>query len=194
MAAYRVKIRWTGFTGAPGYTILHFDAPTAPTAEGADAVHALVHTFTIDLVSNLPSAVSLLVEQAVEVIDETNNQLITIFNATSRASQKGVVTGGFSSSTGACIVWETGEVKNGRRVRGRTFIVPLAASMYDLDGTLTTTCLNDIQAAAGALAGGGFTLGVLSRPTAKGAADGSFHTVSSGRVSDKTAMLRSRRD
>lgn len=194
MSVYRVKIRWSGFTGAPGYTILHFDASTTPTQAGADAVHAAVNDFVINLVSNLPSAVTLTVEQAVEVIDQATNQLETIFTSPSKLAQKGGVAGGFSSATGACIVWETGEVKLGRRVRGRTFVVPIAASMYDLDGTLTAACLSDLQAGAAALAGGGFTFGVLSRPTIKGAADGSFHTVSSGRVSDKTAVLTSRRD
>lgn len=194
MSVYRVKIRWTGFTGAPGYTILHFDAPTEATQAGADAVHSLTNDFIVSLASNLPSAVSLLAEQGVEVIDQATNQLETIFTATARAATKGVGTGGFSSATGACIVWETGEVKAGRRVRGRTFIVPISASMYDTDGTLTSACLTDLQGAASQLAGGGFNFGVLSRPSISGAADGSFHTVSSGRVSDKTAVLRSRRD
>lgn len=194
MSVYRVKIRWTGFTGAPGYTILHFDAPTEPTQAGADAAHAAAHAFTIDLASNLPAAVRLLVEQAVEVIDQTTNQLETIFTATSRAAFNGSGTGGFSSATGACIVWETGEVKSGRRVRGRTFVVPIASTMYDTDGTLTSGCLADLQQAAASLAGGGFNFGVLSRPSLAGAADGSFHTVSSGRINDKTAVLTSRRD
>ena len=194
MAVYRVKFRWTGFTGAPGYTNLHFDASTEPTQAGAQAVYDAAGEFAGDITSALPSAVSISIEGGVEVVDQTTNELLTVFSATTRTAAKGIGTGGFSSSTGACITWETGEVKNGRRVRGRTFIVPLAASGYDTDGTLTSGVLTDLQTAAAALAAGGFTFGVLARPSTVGAADGSFHTVTSGRISDKTAVLRSRRD
>lgn len=194
MSVYRVKCRWTGFTGAPGYTILHFDAPTEPTEAGAIEAADNAHQFIQDCASNMPSAVKLNIETAVEVIDQATNQLETIFTVPSPVALAGTVAGGFSSSTGACVTWETGEVKNGRRVRGRTFLVPLASSCYDTDGTLTSMTLTDLQAAASGLAAGGFSFGVLSRPSGPGAADGSFHTVSSGRVNDKTAILTSRRD
>lgn len=194
MAVYRVKLRWTGFTGAPGYTNLHFSAPTEPTSAGAQAVYAAANTFAGALVSALPSAVRITTESAVEVVDQTTNELVTVFGVTSSPVNAGLMTGGFSSATGACITWETGEVRNGRRVRGRTFVVPMAVAMYDTDGTLTSGAITDLQNAAEGLAGGGFSFGILGRPTAPGAADGGFYTVSSGRVSDKTAILTSRRD
>lgn len=194
MACYRVKLRWSGFSGAPGYTNLHFDAPTEPTQAGAQAVYDAAWTFSGEITSALPTAVSITTEGGVEVIDETNNQLITILSVTTNSTMKGLMSGGFSSATGAVITWETGEVKNGRRVRGRTFIVPISTAGYDTDGTLTSGVVTDLSNAAGVLSGGGFSFGVLSRPSSSAAADGSFHTVSSGRVNDKTAMLTSRRD
>lgn len=194
MAVYRVKLRWTGFTGAPGYTNLHFDAPTEPTTLGAQSVYDAAHTFAANISSAIPSGVSITTEGGVEVIDQTNNQLITILSATTKPNAGGVQTAGYASSTGAVITWETGEVKNGRRVRGRTFVVPISSVHYQTDGTLTSGLITDLQDAAGALAGGGFNFGILSRPSISGAADGSFHTVSSGRVADKAAILTSRRD
>jgi hypothetical protein len=194
MAVYRVKIRWAGFSGAPGYTNLHFDAPTEPTTAGAQAVYDAAHTFAEGITSAIPNVVSLTVESGVEIVDQDTNQLITILSATPKPNLTGLQTTGFSSATGACITWETGEVKNGRRVRGRTFIVPISSTYYQTDGTLASTVITDLVNAATALAGGGFSFGILSRPSVEGAADGSFHTVSSGRVADKTAILRSRRD
>lgn len=194
MSVYRVKLRWTGFTGAPGYTNLHFDASTTPTQEGAQAVYTAAYTFAGGISSALPSAVSITTEGGVEVIDQTTNQLETIFSATTSPAAKGIQTGGFASSTGAVITWETGEVKNGRRVRGRTFIVPISSAYYETDGTLTAGVITDLQNAASELSGGGFTFGILSRPSTVGASDGSFHTVSSGRIADKAAILTSRRD
>lgn len=194
MAVYRVKLRWTGFTGAPGYTNLHFAAPTEPTQAGAQAAYDAAADFAGNIISAVPSAVSITTEGGVEVVEQTTNELMTVFSATTRTASKGLQTGGFASSTGACIVWETGEVRNGRRVRGRTFVVPLAGVYYDTDGTLTSGVITDLQQAATALAGGGFSFGILARPTVTGAADGGFYTVSSGRISDKSAVLRSRRD
>jgi hypothetical protein len=194
MSVYRVKIRWTGFTGSPGYTLLHFDAPTGATLAGAQDVYDQAVTFMSAIGSALHSTVKLTAENTVEVVNQTNAQLEDFLTVTASGTTGGTASGGYSSSTGACITWDTGEVKNGRRVRGRTFIVPLAGTSYDADGTLTASALTDIQGAADGLAGGGFSFGVLSRPSVKGAEDGSFHTVTSGRVTDKTAMLRSRRD
>lgn len=194
MPIYRTKIRWSGFTGAPGYSILHFDASTDPTVAGAQDVYNQTVAFCSDIASNLPSVVSVLAEGAVEVINTPNGDLLDILPVTPSPAAKGIQTGGFSAATGACITWETGEVKNGRRVRGRTFIVPMTAALYDTDGTLTSGALTDLQNAAGVLAGSGFSFGIYSRPSSAEAEDGSFHTVSSGRVSDKTAVLRSRRD
>lgn len=194
MAVYRVKLRWTGFTGAPGYTNLHFSAPTAHTQAGAQAAYDAAHAFGGNIASAIPQGVSIVTEGGVEVVEQTTNELVTVYSATTKANAGGIQTAGYSSATGACITWETGEVKNGRRVRGRTFIVPLSGAMYQTDGTLTSACITDLVEAATVLAGGGFNFGILSRPSALGAADGSFHTVSSGRVADKTAILRSRRD
>ncbi len=194
MAIYRVKIRWSGFSGAPGYTVLHFDASTAPTQEGAQAAHDNARAFAVAFASATPSVVRLTVEAAVEVVDPTSGDLINVYTVTTGAQISGSGTGGFSSATGACITWETGEVKNGRRVRGRTFIVPMSSVYYETDGTITAGGLTDLQEAAANLAGGGFNFGIWSRPSGPGATDGSFHTVSSGRVTDKTAILRNRRD
>ena len=194
MAVYRVKLRWTGFTGAPGYTNLHFDAPTDHTQAAAQACYDAASGFAGEIASTIPNAVSITTEGGVEVLEQTNNQLITVYSATTVSPAKGIQTGGYSSATGAVITWETGEVKNGRRVRGRTFIVPLSAAYYEADGTLSAGVITDLQNAAAALSGGGFNFGILSRPTAVGATDGSFHTVSSGRIADKTAILTSRRD
>ncbi len=194
MAVYRVKIRWSGFTGSPGYTVLHFAAATDPTQAGAQAAYDRAREFCTRIASALPSVVRLNVEGQVEIVDESTAQLQDMYSVTTVTAVAGTGTGGFSASTGACITWETGEVKNGRRVRGRTFVVPMSGTMYDTDGTLTSAALTDLQDAALYLSGGGFEFGILSRPSSEGAGDGSFHTVSSGRISDKTAMLRSRRD
>jgi len=194
MALFRVKVRWSGFSGAPGYNVFHFDAATegaGPTAQ--DCVDAL-RVFYTSIAARMPTPVKIDFESVVEVIEETTGALTGFEQITPGASIPGTVSGGFSSATGACVNWITDGVRNGRRLRGRTFIVPLGGSVYDVDGTLGGPTLTALQDAANVLHASPVDLQVYGRPTAPGAADGYAEGVTSARVADKTAILRSRRD
>lgn len=194
MTLHRVKAEWTGFNGAPGYSVFHFNASDDAAGSSADDAHKAVHDFFTAMVARLPSNVYVNVQRTVERIQEANGELIGFQDATTRAPVKGAAAGGFSSATGACIGWHTDGVRNGRRIRGRTFIVPLAGSTYDTDGTLASTALDTLNAAATALNDSFAGLVVYSRPSGPGATDGQFALVQGFRVADKTAILRSRRD
>lgn len=194
MALFRVKARWTGFSGAPGYNVFHFDAATEGAGPTAQECADELRTFYSALITRLPSAVSINIESGVEVIDELTGQLTDFAQITPGTPIVGSGSGGFSSPTGACVNWLTDGVRNGRRLRGRTFLVPLGGSSYDADGTLGGPTLTAIQAAADVLAASPVDLQVYGRPTAAGAADGYAEGVTSARVADKAAILRSRRD
>jgi hypothetical protein len=195
----KVKVRWSGFVGGPGYSNFYFRdfADSEPTAQQATDAAARVRTFFNDIRSHFPAAMSWNVLSDVEVIEETTGTMTTVHNITAPL----VVLGGaaaapYSAATGSVVTWRTPGVRNGRRVRGRTFLVPLANNAYDNDGTMGATPLATIQTAANALAAGTGTpdLGIWSRPTGPGAADGAWHAVNAATVPDKVAVLRSRRD
>lgn len=194
MALYRVKARWTGFTGSPGYSIFHFDIATTPNPTDAELVAGEVRSLFAALAIRLPAAVKIQVESAVEVIDETSGQLSDVVTIPQPAAVQGTGTGGFSAATGACITWTTGGVRNGRRVKGRTFLVPLSSMNYDTDGTLTAPALTDIQAAADLLVADQLGFGVYARPDDAKGLPGDVFIVTGARVADKTAVLTSRRD
>jgi hypothetical protein len=104
----------------------------------------------------------------------------------------------YAGGTGAVIHWLTGVIFNGRRVRGKTFVVPLAASA-DSDGTLASAVLANVQSAATALANvpsPGLT--VWSKQYSTGTPPvqigGINAPVDIAQVPDKIAILRSRRD
>jgi hypothetical protein len=102
--------------------------------------------------------------------------------------------GAYSAPSGAVLHWLTGTVRNGRRLRGRTFIVPLANSNYEANGTLAAGTITAIQNAGLALMDEATTrLVVYGRP-APNAADGVAALVTGARVPDMAAVLRSRRD
>lgn len=199
----RVKIRWSGFTGAPGYTVLHyrdFDAAgggggnvTAASAQGA-ADRA--SSFASQIRSLVPSIVTMAVENDVDVLEDTTGELVTSFGVTGALSFTGSGAGAFSAPVGAVVNWRTGGVRNGRRVRGRSFIVPLAAGAFGTDGQLLPASVTTLQTAATAAVNqtGTPDLGVYARPTAVGATDGAWFVATSASVPRLGAVLRSRRD
>lgn len=194
MALYRVKTRWSGFNGAPGYTILHFDAAVSANPDGAANAVAGVQSFFSAVGPLLPSAVRINVEPAVDIIETTTGELQDVITVATPANLSGTQTGGFSSATGACVTWNATGVRNGRRVKGRSFIVPLAGTQYEADGTLTNTCISTLTSAATALIAHSSDLVVFGRPSGPDATDGDFYTVATARITDKTAILKSRRD
>lgn len=196
----KVTMRWSGFTGSPGYSNFYFasDAwdPGPELADAADAVDR-VETFINGIKGDLPNVVQLAVLGDVGVVDEFTGNLTNILNGAPGAAQSGTAgAGGYPAASGAVINWLTNGFHEGRRVRGRTFIVPLYSNKYGADGSLDGATVTSLAAAAAALGdtGGSPNLGVWKRPSGPGATDGLFHTVTSTSVPDLAAVLRSRRD
>jgi hypothetical protein len=141
--------------------------------------------------------VNLACEADVEQVESTTGELQTVYTATPANAASG--TGGtahYAAAVGAVITWRTGGIRNNRRVRGRTFLVPLYNTVFAADGSLASTTITTLGTAAAALSSssGSPDLGVWARPTAPGASDGEWHVVTSHSIPDMGAVLRSRRD
>jgi hypothetical protein len=199
----RVKLRWSGFIGGPGYTILHFRDFGWDTAADVDTTAAQgavdrVDTFAEGVKTYLPYAVQLAVEPEVEVLEDTTGELLEVRGTTPDAAHVSPASSSavFAGPVGLVISWKTGLVRNGRRVHGRTFLVPLNGNVFASDGTLTSGVRTDFLTAAAALANPAGTpdLGVWARPSAPAATDGEWGVVTSWNVPDMAAVLRSRRD
>lgn len=193
MAVYKVVAEWTGFTGAPGYTVLHFSAIEVSQALAQSAAGAVSSMFG-QIALNLPAVVNVRVQSTVDVLNEATGNIEDSLTITPAAATVGQATGGFSGVSGACIHWLTPDFKRGRRVRGKSFLVPLASSAYEANGTLSAGVISTLQGAADNLLTKTPVLQVFSRPTSAGASDGSAHTVTRASVPDKAVVLRSRRD
>nr|CRY96689.1 hypothetical protein [uncultured prokaryote] len=193
MAINRVTARWQGFPGAPGYSNFYFtDLPSDTSVLEA---RQRVQSFFSEFKAYLPDSVEIVVENEVAIIDEATGE-VTGFQAPTDVvpSVVGTSTGAYSGPSGAVVNWTTSGVRGGRRVRGRTFLVPLSSASYDSGGTLSNLTLEAIRDGIDAMIGTGFDsgLGVWSRPGAAGA--GQFFEVTGGSVPDLAAVLRSRRD
>jgi len=199
MPLYRAKWVWTGFVGSPGYSTLHFLDPDPISQAGIDQTAARARTFWNSVKAHLPSTVQVAEPTVLEEIDSQTGELVADHTWPGGAPLVGVLAGNFSSPTGACITWNSVGIINNRRMRGRTFLVPLGGNAYQSDGTLNDTVRSSIVTAGNALAdagtlGSGIDLAVWHRPTAPGASDGAAAGVTNCSVRDRTAVLRSRRD
>lgn len=194
----RVKVNWTGFVGAPGYTNLYFSEFNADgyTQAMADGAVAKAGAFVTSIRAYLPSVVTVGVDSTVDIVQSDTGELVGFFSTTPPASGPGALAQTYSAASGACFSWGTNGVRNGRRIRGRTFIVPLASGNYENNGTIADNVVTLLKGIGNTLIGPGGTsdFGVWARPTSKGATDGVWYPAETVKVNDKVAILRSRRD
>lgn len=201
----RIVVNWTGFVGAPGYTNLFFRSPgeTRLTQAQVDAAANEVDFWINSWKPVLPNTVTIGVDPSVAEIDAANGQLQTFFSTAVNSPEAGTGTGNYSAASGAVVSWSTEMVRHGRRVRGRTFIVPLAGSALDTDGSINSTQLSNLRLAATNFQGSGVDDGfcVWARPIPEKPgppvvpAEAGFPAMVNGvQIKDKAAILRSRRD
>lgn len=196
----RVVTRWSGFSGAPGYTNLFFrdfeggsGEPNQATIEGAQG---RVQTFWNAVNDFLPNDVTLTIESTVDVLEHSTGELVNSFSAPTAPVITGLDAGAYAAASGAVISWRTGTIRNGRRIRGRTFLVPMGSGAFGINGGIQPSIVTSLQNAANALLANTGTpdLYIWARPTAPGALDGSLGLVTGASVPSVGAVLRSRRD
>jgi len=196
----RVKARWSGFQGSPGYSVFHFSnfAGASPTGSEATVAVTKVREFFFAIRTQIPTGCTVLVEPDVDVIESTDGKLISVLNGGAPGPVAGGASAaaGYATAVGAVVTWRTAGIRKGRRVKGRTFIVPLSSVAFANDGTLNGDIIFSLTQAALGLSDQASSpdLGVYGRPSAKGATDGVWFPVASYSIPDMGAVLRSRRD
>lgn len=195
----KVTINWSGFPGGPGYTNLYFRDFTGSGAIDQAIVDGAVSKVDAWLAVwrvSLPNSVLTGVDSTVEAIEETTGELQSFYTATPAAAAVGTGGTAYSSPSGAVVSWYTSTVRNGRRIRGRSFMVPLSTTAYEADGTITAAKITSWNTASATLIASGSVsdLGVWARPTTPGGTDGEWALVTSYRIPDMAAILTSRRN
>jgi len=200
---FKVVAEWQGFQGAPGYTNLFFrniisDGAPGTLDERASAILAQgrVFNFFQDIMTFFPDDVKIQVQANVDVLEDTDGALVGNWQGDPLAQLQGENAGGYAAASGACVSWQTSVIRNRRRIRGRTFLVPLRSDSYLTTGRIGPGTATAIQTAANELVdpAGLNTFGIWARPSSKGATDGVWAPAKSGRMTDLPAVLRSRRD
>jgi len=190
---YRINASWQNWPGAPGLTTFYQDPAVAQPNPGA------VRSFFNSLISYLPPGLTVTVASSGDLIEEDRGTLAGTWSATPAPTVvTGIGTGAYAGNAGAVVHWLTSTVVRTRRLRGRSFIVPLVNTAYDGSGSLSTAFMTQLQSAADGLVNA--TPGhlvVWNRPIkAKGQPAtvlGSKGPVIGARVPDLAVSLRSRR-
>lgn len=180
----RLRVTWSGLGGLPGLSTFYL--------RSAETDVSAVKAFFTSIKDNFPSALSWDIPAAGDVIDETTGALTGGWTGTGGGTV--VATGGsgtFAAGVGARVVWATGTVVGGRRVRGSTFLVPLLGACYSASGDLAASQRGVLQSAAAALVTTDLTV-VWHRP-APGTSTGSIADITGSSVPTSVSTLRSRR-
>jgi hypothetical protein len=188
MSIDRVTVLWSGFPGAPGYTRFYTD-PSVGVPPLAD-----YQAFFTGIADRIPSSVTIQVQSTGDTLDEQTGAITGSWSEAAQTAIVGTGSGAYAAASGAHINWRTATLVNGRRLKGRTFLVPLYGGAYDSDGTIAATVLTDLRtnlATLVAAVGGGLQV-VWHRPV--NGANGSIGDMTSADIPDKAAVLRSRRD
>lgn len=196
-----VRTVWTGGTIGVGLTqhAIVLQGGASWTDSTASVAANSVRDFWQSLQGGIPESVTLQVQREVDTYDEVTGELngATAAPALPLATQ-GSGAGAYAGGVGMKIIWRTSVIREGRRVRGATYVVPATAGNFDDTGTLTPAAVTTYTSAALAflddLSSESLALMVWSRPETVPGTDGALAAVTGAQVLDKSAVLRSRRD
>lgn len=185
----RYRITWTGFTGSPGVST--FYAPDATDSRPA------IRTFFDSIADQIPNGVTVSFPTTGDIVADDSGVIQGTWTGGAIASVSGTSLQPWTNATGLVVNWRTNTVRRGRRLRGRTFLVPVAGAAASGGGIPPFSVVNDVRAAALALAAASPGILVWGPPIEQGGvvvAAGVSAAVSTADVPQKWVVLRSRRD
>lgn len=202
----KVKTEWTGTSGGPGVTQMAFQGINDPhtwDAAAAQRVVDAVRKMWVACATGMPDNIKLQVSPVVDVLNAADGELVGSYTAaTTPAVVVGSDTGSFAMASGIRVRLNTGQILNGRRVKGAVFIVPVGFACFDTNGgvvpgtrTIVNNAFNQINTD---LLASNEQLAVWSRPIPEGKPhgprDGHLTPVTNCDASPKGAILKGRRD
>jgi hypothetical protein len=187
------RVGWSGATvTGPGVTVFHSRPQGGATGSVAGAAEAArVRNAFVAVQAQVPAGVTWDFPGEVTELDTATGTLIAVHTFTKPAdlTSTGSATS-WARPAGGRVDWFTDGIVAGRRLRGRSFLVPLTGASYDGTGTLVTGAITALSAfAAARLATSASVAAAIWSRT-----HGVSFDVTSFDVPDEVAILRSRRD
>lgn len=181
--------QWNGSRIGTGFSVFHLLG--SEFTGSAAAVSTAIRTWFQGMQSTIPDDVTISFPSEVQEKDQATGALLDIVAITPAATVTGSFSSSYPANSGTVTKWSTGLVVNGRRLNGRTFLVPRAGCFTvngNVDGTVITADATRNATLITALTTAGNPLGVWSRT------GGTIREVTSGATLVRPSTLRSRND
>jgi hypothetical protein len=200
----RVRTALSGWTGGPGLSTFYFQDLISENDAAAELAAGRVHAFWTAVAAVHPDGFSAQVDSSVDVLNAEDGELVSSVNGGTQAVIVGTITAADfqPAQTAVHIAWRTGDVRdigNGaHKVKGGSFIGPLANNQTASEGVLVATAKVILDAAAEELRDNGTStvaMVVWARPVSSDPTDppGSAHLVNGHKTQSVFAHLKSRR-
>lgn len=189
-------MRYRAFWNVPGGGTGISNFYTSPSdATGAQAAANAVRAMFLAIATTnarIPNDVSFTFDSEATIHADDGTLTSVLVVGSVPASVTGAGAGGWAGGIGVKVNWETDAVISGRRLVGHTYWVPAASGCFDTDGTLTAAAITDFRnpsnAYLTALGSAGLEGRVVSLTST------SSVSITTATVTDKSAIMRSRRD
>ena len=146
---YRYEVEWL-VPGGGGGSSRFYGLENAPSQGQIQAWAASIRTMFGAITSQVPNVVSWTFGTEVAVMSVGTGVITDYLPITPLASLAGNAAGPYAAPVGGLWRWETTVVRNSRRVRGRTYLVPLVRDAFDGQGNLQANTITQLQGAAAA--------------------------------------------
>ena len=183
----RVRVQWGGLgVVGPGLSTHYFD-------EAGNGWSSDLNVFYDAVKGLFPAGLTWTIPNSGDLIDVATGGISGAWTDAGGGTVTAATAGGFAVGVGGRIEWHTSGIRNGRRVTGSTFMVPLLASSFSSSGFLQSAPVSTLNAAAVALLSQiDNVMHIYSKPTAASPV-GASHEVTSQEVTTQVSTLRSRR-
>lgn len=185
---YEYTVRWSGARVGLGASVFHYRPAGGPT--GATSIQTATRVFFEAIKGYIPSGITITYDREVRQLDNAGNleEVFPLGQVNTTGGSGGTV---FVNGAGAMIRWSTGAVSGGRRLQGRTFLVPFSTAGIS-GGEVTTAAQGVVNAAAAtyisSLTSAGPSLVVWSRT------NGTTADALTGALLSRPSSLRTRND
>lgn len=193
MGVLEYRVNWGSGATNPGVSVLHARiAGTSSAGAAATSFSERCRKFFDDIKGVVGGGIVWGFPGEVTELNTATGALEAVHVVTPPANVTSTGAGVYAAPAGIRVEWRTDAIVGGRRLRGRTFVVPLITSGYDTGGTIASSTLTTMASAtSNYLSTVVFT---SANPSVWSRTHGVQADITSAFLPDEVAVLRSRRD
>lgn len=193
MGVLEYRVGWNAAGTNPGVSVFHGRITGGVTAGNAAQSHAdRIRKFFDDVKTLCAGNQAWSFPGEVLELNTSTGQLEDVHTVTPPAAVASTGSGVYSAPAGVRCEWRTDAIVNGRRLRGRTFLVPTTTSAMDSNGTIAATALVTLASACANF----FSTTFFSnaQPCVWSRTHGIQADITSAFLPDEISVMRSRRE